>query len=190
VCQATYQLKNGTCSLIPLSCPSRTYYNSQQYICAPVSVLCGNYSSVNGTCTSCANSAYKVVSGVCINYVNNCTPTQYIVNGTCININPFCQTFVKIGGVCTSCIFGYQLESNNSCFVITCPSGYVPNDYGKCIQVSPLCATYDSKGNCLTCVAGSTVQNGACLQTIGPNPCPAGQYLGFDNNCSGNNATC
>jgi hypothetical protein len=78
----------------------------------------------------------KLVDGACITAIDNCGVRQYIQNGDCIDINPLCQTYERVGGLCLSCIFGYKFDANRNCVRINCPDRYVPNDYGNCIKVS------------------------------------------------------
>lgn len=102
-----------------------------------------------------------------------------------MNIDPLCQNFEKIGGACIKCVWGYQYNTTQAkCVKIVCPTRYVPNDYGKCAKVSDLCDSYDAHGVCLACIPTHALQDdGTCLQVEKPNPCPARQYLGDDNNC-------
>lgn len=136
---------------------------------------------------TCVNASSTVVNGSCVAaIIPSCANRQYALNGVCQNVNALCSTFVYIGGQCLSCIQGFLL-SNNTCIQINCPNRQVPDIYGNCKDVSPLCAVYNAIGFCITCVAGYGVDsNGDCLQYINPSPCAARQYLGFDSLCHDN----
>ena len=82
-----------------------------------------------------------------------------------------------------TCVQGFRIVGE-VCVQIQCPDRYVADVYGNCKQVSPLCKVYNQFGFCLNCTSGYSVDStGECLQQIAPYPCPARQYLGFDNLC-------
>jgi hypothetical protein len=173
-------------------CGDRFWFDPVAYVCNPVNVQCQNYNLSSGACLSCAQTSFTLVNGTCINGTNLCTATQYISNGICINIDPLCQTFEKVGGKCLSCVFGYKFanSTSTSCVIITCSNRYVPDQYGNCIQVSDLCLNYTRNGSCLACIPSHYLEpTGECLQIVAPYPCGPRQYLGFGG-CANVSANC
>ena len=184
-CATNFTLENGVCSKTPLNCAGRTWYNAVTYTCDPVNDKCREWTLGDGKCTSCLSPAEKAVNGVCVEAVSTCTDKQYLdATGTCVDADPLCQFFEKVGGKCTKCVWAYEWSVKESkCVKIVCQNRYVPNDYGKCAKVSDLCDTFDAHGVCLTCIPTHTLRNGVCLQIETPLPCPDRQYLGQDNIC-------
>lgn len=184
-CSIGYTLTNGVCNRTPLTCTGRNFFNSATWTCDKVNDKCREWET-NGLCTSCLSATEKPVNGICVPIDSTCTSTQYVdTQGNCVENDLLCDTFEKYGGKCFKCIWGYQLDAaKNKCTKIVCPTRYVPNDYGKCVKVSDLCADFDARGNCLGCIPSHTLtSNGVCLQLESPSPCPPRQYLGDDNFC-------
>lgn len=74
---------------------------------------------------------------------NNCTVTVNSFN------NPNCANFSN--GVCVRCSQGYYMNGGN------------------CLQVSPLCNTFDQNyGNCLSCYQGYYLVGGSCVVSSQP----------------------
>ena len=186
-CSAGYTLNaNGVCDRAPLNCTGRTFFNNATWTCDNVDAKCGEWNLSTGTCTSCLSLVEKAVNGKCIPLEDACPANQYINDKLeCVDSDPLCSTFVKIGGKCITCVRGYEYNTNQTkCVKIVCPNRYVPNDFGRCARVSDLCQSYDARGVCLACIPTHALQaDGVCLQIESPSPCPARQYLGDDNYC-------
>lgn len=143
------------------------------------------------------------LSGLPYNSVNDTCPK------TASELIPGCQTAIVTNTntvICTSCSLGYVLDSNSygsRCIqAITycstyrsivppicsvCISGYVLNN-NTCSKQSAQCATLDSNGKCVECIAGFTIVNGLCVQY---KTCTPTQYVNSLGNCQeGNVANC
>lgn len=185
-CATGYYLDNGVCALSPLTCTGRTFFNSATWTCDNVDSKCKEWDATTGLCTSCISTSEKAVSGKCLPFDQACTSTQFVnANLDCVESDPLCEIFEKVGGKCTKCVWSYEINAaQDKCVKIVCPTRYVPNDYGKCFKVSDLCDVFDARGNCLACIPTHVLQDsGVCLQSEKPNPCPSRQYLGEDNFC-------
>jgi len=112
----------------------------------------------------------------------DCKTNQTVLNGVCIDNDPNCAIFEKIGNKCIACAFGYRfgLNSGNVCLEIICPDRFVPNNFQNCVKVSELCLTFNSRGSCNGCIPGYRIINGQCRRMESPVTCAARQYLGFD----------
>lgn len=138
-----------------------------------VDVNCFKFSADQKTCLQCSSGSFFNTQGVCTQVSENCQASGsdgkctscfvgfFLSNGVC-NKYPAgygvgCQTWSVTG--CTKCAYRYFYDSASS----------------SCMQVSDLCATYDStSGQCLTCYIGYNLNNGACVlasQTPVPNGC-------------------
>lgn len=93
--------------------------------------------------------------------------------------------FYNTNSSCMLCAKGYLLNKT-ICQKIICKSRQF-SQYGTCMDVSPLCATYDAiYGNCLTCIPLYFLQtDGTCLQGLSSqmskvtvnSGCPDGYYM-------------
>ena len=80
-CSTGYTLTNRACSLIPVICNNRTYFNSTINQCLPVDSKCNQFNSLNGDCLSCIDQSQYLSAGKC--NTANCTNNQYLKNGIC-----------------------------------------------------------------------------------------------------------
>ena len=171
-CQAGYTLVNNSCiiqAINKISCPlGQSAVNG---VCTNIDKFCLFYNPDN-TCMLCAKG-YNYTGGSCSQII--CGPRQYSSTGLCVDVNPFCKTFDPIFGNCFTCIQFYFLQIDGTCIQAVpgqvgssqisyappknlnpaCPNGYYERQ-GTCVQVNPLCGSYDStSGQCTTCVNDS-----------------------------------
>jgi hypothetical protein len=151
--------------------------------CVDVSVLCLDFNTTTGLCTSCAAGHDLQNDGSCIPTVLTCLANQFAQNGVCVDIPRECASFDRNILRCTTCIRGYWISNLFVCQKIICPQGKVPSTYGPfCVDVSPLCGTYDDlTGDCLTCKnQDHTIVNGVCKGITSPLAgCEERERLGF-----------
>lgn len=91
-----------------------------------------------------------------------------------------CATYSTTSGLCLTCISGYYLR------------------YGACLQLNPLCTSYDANWNCLTCFSGyqvygnTCVPNTYCLTWVGGvcTACQDRYYFGYNGICTLANPNC
>jgi hypothetical protein len=139
---------------------------------------CLVYNAATQTCTQCVVS-YVLVNSTCT--VNTTCPAgQYFHFGSCYNASTSCATFDPFTGYCLTCVDPLNYVVNGQCvpnpaLIVNCTARqYVINN--KCFDVSAVCATFNStNGNCLTCVANYTLNNGACFPA--PANCSVNQYV-------------
>jgi hypothetical protein len=157
---------------------------------------CLVYNTVTQTCSQCV-VGYTLVNNTCT--VNTtCPARQYYHFGNCYPVDASCNTFDVYTGYCLSCVNTLNYVVNGLCvpnpaLIVNCTSRqYAINN--KCFDVSALCLTFNANnGSCITCVAGYTVNNGACFPT--PVVCAANQYIqnnvciNIPANCPNFNAT-
>ena len=98
-----------------LRCATRTFVNSQG-LCQTVNINCNTYSSINGVCTSCY-PGFENQNGQCIEAVSPsscrtfnsdgtcavCATGSYLLQGSCILIDPQCASFNTTSLICTAC---------------------------------------------------------------------------------------
>lgn len=100
------------------------------------------------------------VSSLCLTYDPSngkcltCNSGSALNAGVCSSISaPIINCLIQVGSVCSVCQDRYYLSSN------------------LCLQVSPLCVTYDSaNGNCLSCNTDESLENGYCISISDPIP--------------------
>ena len=152
-------------------------------LCVDVSVLCSNFDSTTGLCTSCINGFDLQSDGSCTPIVLNCPSTQYIQNGVCVDIPANCASFDQTLLRCSICNRGYWPSNLFVCQKTICSQRKVPSAFGAfCVDVSPLCGEYDDlTGDCLTCrLEDHTVVNGDCRGVSSPLAgCEERERLGF-----------
>jgi hypothetical protein len=128
----------------------------------------------NNTCQTCDNEYYFDNSGYCVlsnptclllnqsklTQCLGCNPGYTLVDNTCVVSSPrsndvLCAKYDS-KNVCTSCL--YQTT--------------VLNAFKICVPVNPLCLTFDTNGNCLSCYTGYQLNNKACVtsQQLAKNP--------------------
>lgn len=160
-CQAGYTLVNNTCiiqAVNQITCPlGQSAVNG---VCTVIDKFCIFYNQDN-TCMLCAKG-YSYTGGSCSKII--CGPRQSSSTGNCVDVSPFCNTFDPIYGNCFTCITFYFLQIDGTCVQAVpgqvgssqiasdspiknrnsvCPNGYYERQ-GTCVQVSPLCGTYES----------------------------------------------
>ena len=107
--------------------------------------------------------------------------------GSCLQVNPLCNTFDPNFGTCLSCYRGYNLVNGN-CTVSSQPSSAAncrnftngvcvqcSNRFftlnGVCTPVNDYCNTYNEvNGNCTSCYQGFVLQQGACYRVLVSGP--------------------
>lgn len=109
-----------------------------------------------------------------------CSQRAIEVNGVCTEVNPLCNAFDAQGN-CVTCFSGYLVENglcvlaplvvnahlpnlclrfeNNACTL--CAKRAYLKDFA-CVEVNPLCHTFDNEGRCESCYIGYILQNGQC----------------------------
>lgn len=122
-----------------------------------------------------------------------CAPRTYLAsNGSCIQIDPNCQSWNNATGACSQCYVGYVVTNVNFCSIINpsvltvqqksslntdvnclksnstgictqCIFRYVLNSNNACIKVNDLCQQWNNTtALCTACYGGYTLTNGAC----------------------------
>lgn len=152
------------------SCPSGTYANTTNFICASCIFPCSTCSS-NTSCVTCVTN-YNLQNNAC---VSGCTIGFVAINSNCVACTPNCSTCYATQSNCTSCIISNPLLYliNNICVIAqNCPIGTYPNSTlyicDNCISPCASCSNYSY---CLTCIIGSSLYLGICSTN-----CPSGYY--------------
>jgi len=173
-CFSGYTLSsNGTC-LFNTTCPPRQYYHFG--ICYPVDASCGGFDLFTGACTNCSDPLKYAVKGVCVPnpaLIVNCTSKQAKINNKCVDVSPLCATFNPTTAGCLTCVTGYTLAANATCFlkVVVCGINQY-NKNGTCVNFPPNCPNFDAKAQkCLSCAFGYYPNNGGCVKIV----CPLGK---------------
>jgi hypothetical protein len=159
-CQVGYTLNANSCvpqPASPIICPlGQSLLNG---LCTVIDQYCIFYQQ-NNTCMLCAKG-YQYNGSCCSKII--CGARQYSSTGSCVDVSPFCDSFDHIYGNCLTCISFYFLQNDGTCMQVLpsqvgstqtssnsqnnqnspCPNGYYQRQ-GTCVQVSPLCGTYDS----------------------------------------------
>jgi hypothetical protein len=116
-------------------------------------------------------------SGDCL----SCFPNFYKFGVTCIEGNTSCLSFASNGtGNCIECNPGFSPSKDGSSCITNCAAfngsactacnlgHYYLRSNGICTLGNPLCAIYDSNGNCTSCNSGFIVSGGTCLRKYDP----------------------
>jgi proprotein convertase subtilisin/kexin type 5 len=181
----SYSKDGQTCLL----CSDRFYMDGTG-ICQPVSSSCKSYNSSTGACLTCYDGYFladvicafgSIASSnsdpYCLKVVNQtctqCSKGFYLLNNTCLMVNPLCKSFDYTKLDCLICYSGYSLTSTGNCEIsavsslaagcsqfnnsvcIKCSNGYYFDSNKTCVLADTLCKSFDqSNGDCLSCYAG------------------------------------
>lgn len=177
-------------------------------MCGLVNSNCKTFDAVSGNCLTCylgfslsggscvaGNSSSSAIDPNCAAFAAGacvrCSKNFYFdVNGTCVAVNPLCQTFDPSNGNCLSCYQSYVLSSGScvpdvngtnsdpncaswlSGVCISCATRTFMNSMGLCENVNINCNTYNAdNGQCTSCYAGFGLSNGTCSPSTSPNSC-------------------
>jgi len=154
---------------------------------------CTAFNAVSSVCSQCFTGYILSTSGTCL-FNTTCPARQYYHYGVCYPVDASCGGFDLFTGACLNCTDALKYVVNGTCvpnpaLIANCTSRQV-NINNKCVDVSALCATFNSTtAGCLTCVTGYTLNttSAACFPTVVV--CGANQYkkqgvcVNFPPNC-------
>jgi hypothetical protein len=173
-CNGTDQYSNGYCLRVSATCAGGSGTTSCSSCDPGYTVISAGTPGI-GLCvlaTSLSPFCDTFSGSVC----SNCVDGYFIYSGGCAQANPICLTYNMTNGQCLTCYPG-NIAQNGNCvnaqsispfcstfnglLCSTCQTGYFPVN-GICTLGNPLCATYNSNGECLSCSTGTLVGN-LCL---------------------------
>lgn len=168
---------NGVCTNVDPLCKAFNSTNGFCQSCFNGYTLTDNKCVLNLDNTFFAGNLCRLWNnGRCI----ECSQRAVDVNGVCTEVNPLCNSFDHQGN-CLTCFSGYLLQNNNCvlaplivntnisnlCFrvengvcVLCAKRAYLKDSI--CVEVNPLCSTFDNAGKCESCYIGYILQNGQC----------------------------
>jgi proprotein convertase subtilisin/kexin type 5 len=185
-CSRSAYFKNGVCVESNTLCKTFDSTNGACTSCYYGYTIQGDNCVVANTTGNADPLCARWANGVC----SQCAQSAYFSNGVCVQSNTFCKTFDSTNGACTSCYGGYDL-ANGDCVLAANPVDNStvsdPNcaqwngkvcvqcasdaffQNGKCVEVDPLCKTWDNtNGNCLSCYKAFNLEGTKCV--VAPNP--------------------
>lgn len=114
-----------------------------------------------GLCTQCISSDYKITQGLCV-LISKCKPSQYLLNGQCVDAPANCLVFNPSSGVCLTCLDGTSANKG-----LCCPIGQTVYG-GQCVTLASAVALLTAAQSSTTpiCVAFHPT-TGYCLQCNG-----------------------
>ncbi|XP_043934421.1 proprotein convertase subtilisin/kexin type 5-like [Protopterus annectens] len=187
-CQLGTYLYDGTCIQ---QCLPGTYLDPNSWQCELCHSSCQTCQGPSPRdCTSCSDRISPPVYGQC--YIVTCNAGQYfeVVDGSCYDCDPSCQTcFGPQRLDCSSCFRGYFLDQEGAC-IENCPLGYFGNtDFLLCEKCSDGCEICEtSSDNCIKCRDDEYslfLHEGKCLAS-----CPEGYFQNNEGSCEACDSSC
>ena len=189
-CKAGYYLQPAPSTACLDTCPSGTWKDTTNQVCAPCDTACSACTGPNNNqCTSCKTGYFRQPSStICL---TTCPNGYYgASSNTCTGCHANCLVCTGPASYeCSACKSVYFFSAPSSC-VITCPSGAwkdTTNQVCEPCNVACSACTGSSNTQCSACKSGYFLQPSS---TICLDSCPNGYYGATGNICSSCNAYC